>query len=130
MPRSIATDGAPRPIGPYSQAVSVPATDLVLTAGMLGNDPATGKLVPGGIQAETERALANLEAVLTAAGLSFADVAKTTVYMTDLAEFPAMNEVYARRMGPARPARSTVGVAALPLGAKVEIDMLAVRRPA
>ena len=130
MPRSIVTDGAPRPIGPYSQAVMVEATDLVFTAGMIGNDPATGKLVPGGIQAETERALANLEAVLTAAGLGFADVAKTTVYLTDLAEFPAMNEVYARRMGPAHPARSTVGVAALPLGAKVEIDMLAVRRPA
>jgi 2-iminobutanoate/2-iminopropanoate deaminase len=129
MPRSIATDGAPRPIGPYSQAVLVPATELVFTAGMLGNDPATGKLVPGGIEAETERALANLEAVLAQAGLGFADVAKTTVYLIDLAEFPAMDGVYARRLGAARPARSTVGVAALPLGARVEIDMLAGRRP-
>ena len=130
MPRAIETTGAPRPIGPYSQAVQVEATGLVFTAGMVGNDPATGKLVAGGIEAETERALDNLEAVLAAAGLTFADVARTTVFLADLAEFPAMNAVYARRLGAHRPARSTVGVSALPLGARVEIDMLAARRPA
>ena len=130
MPRSIESGGAPRPIGPYSQAVQVEATGLVFTAGMVGNDPATGKLVAGGIEAETERALDNLEAVLAAAGLTFADVARTTVFLADLAEFPAMNAVYARRLGAHHPARSTVGVQALPLGARVEIDMLAARRPA
>jgi 2-iminobutanoate/2-iminopropanoate deaminase len=128
MPRPIETEGAPRPSGPYSQAVQVRATELVFTAGMVGNDPKTGKLVPGGIEAETERAMDNLEAVLAAAGLGFSAVAKTTVYLIDLAEFPAMNAVYARRLAAHRPARSTVGVAELPLGAKVEIDMLAVRR--
>ncbi len=130
MPRPIATSGAPTPIGPYSQGIATACGELVFTAGMLGNDPATGKLATGGIEAETERALDNLAAVLAAAGLTFADVAKTTVYLVDLAEFPAMNAVYARRMGEHRPARSTVGVAALPLKARVEIDVIAVRRPA
>lgn len=130
MPRAIETTGAPRPIGPYSQAVAAPAGGLVFTAGMVGNDPGTGKLVPGGIEAETERALDNLEAVLAAAGLTFADVAKTTVFLLDLAEFQAMNAVYARRLGANHPARSTVGASALPLGARVEIDMVAVGRSA
>lgn len=130
MPRPIETAGAPPPIGPYSQAIAVEATGLVFTSGMVGNDPGTGKLVAGGIEAETERALDNLEAVLAAAGLTFADVAKTTVFLADLAEFPAMNAVYARRLAGHRPARATAGVTALPLGARVEIDMLAVRRPA
>ena len=130
MLRSIRTAGAPSPIGPYSQAVSAPASELVFPAGMIGNDPATGQMVEGGIEAETERALDNLAAVLGAAGLTFADVARATIYLVDLGEFPAMNTVYARRMGDHRPARSTVGVAALPMAARVEIDMLAVRRPA
>jgi 2-iminobutanoate/2-iminopropanoate deaminase len=130
MLRAIETAGAPRPIGPYSQAIAAPAAGLVFTAGMVGNDPASGQLVPGGIAAETERALDNLEAVLAAAGLSFADVVKTTVYLLDLADFPAMNAVYAHRMGENRPARATVGVSALPIGARVEIDMVAAAHPA
>ena len=130
MPRPIETKGAPRPAGSYSQAVQVPATELVFTAGMVGNDPQTGRLVAGGIEAETERALENLAAVLAAAGLGFSDVVKTTVYLIDLAEFPAMNAVYARRMGAHHPARATVGVAALPIGARVEIAMVAAARPA
>jgi len=130
MLRAIETTGAPRPIGPYSQAIAAPAGGLVFTAGMVGNDPASGGLVAGGIAAETERALDNLEAVLAAAGLTFADVVKTTVYLLDLAEFPAMNAVYARRMGAHHPARATVGVAALPIGARVEIAMVAAARPA
>ena len=130
MLRPIRTGGAPSPIGPYSQAISAACGELVFTAGMVGNDPATGQMVEGGIAAETERALDNLAAVMAAAGLSFSDVARTTIYLVDLGEFPVMNTIYARRMGDHRPARSTVGVAALPLGARVEIDMLAVRRPA
>ena len=103
--------------------------ELVFTAGMVGNDPATGQLVPGGIEAETEQALTNLENVLGAAGLTFQAVARTTIFLLDLGDFAAMNAVYARRLGGHTPARSTVAVKALPLGARVEIDMLAVRSP-
>jgi 2-iminobutanoate/2-iminopropanoate deaminase len=124
------TSLAPRPIGPYAQAIAVPAgAELVFTAGMVGNDPASGQLVPGGIEAETEQALTNLENVLGAAGLTFQAVARTTIFLADLGDFAAMNAVYARRLGGHTPARSTVAVKALPLGAQVEIDMLAVRPP-
>lgn len=123
--RAVEAVGAPRVLGPYSQAVA--AGDAVWCAGQVGLDPAAGTLVPGGIAAETARALDNLAAVLGAAGLSLVDVVKTTVFLVDLAEFAAMNEVYARYFAPPYPARATVQVAALPAGARVEIEAVAVR---
>jgi 2-iminobutanoate/2-iminopropanoate deaminase len=122
---AIATPEAPRAIGPYAQAVVSGA--LVFCSGQVGLDPATGKLVAGGVAAEAERALANLTAVLAAAGCSPGDVVKTTVYLVDLGEFATMNEVYARHFSAPYPARATVGVAALPAGARVEIEAIAVR---
>ncbi len=121
----VATDRAPTPIGPYSQGIS--AGDWLFTAGMVGVDPVTRTLVPGGIEAETEQALSNLEAVLAASGLVFADVARATIFLIDMGDFAAMNDVYARRLGGHAPARSTVAVVSLPLAARVEIDMIAVR---
>lgn len=123
--RAVETPAAPRALGPYSQGVA--AGELVFCAGQVGLDPATGKLVPGGIAAETARVLENLGAVLAAAGLSLADVVKTTVFLADLVEFGAMNEVYGRHFTPPYPARATVQVAALPAGARVEIEAVAVR---
>jgi 2-iminobutanoate/2-iminopropanoate deaminase len=123
--RAIETPDAPRALGPYSQAVV--AGETVFCAGQVGLDPATGKLVPGGVAAETTRALANLAAVLAAAGLSLPDVVKTTVYLVDLAEFGTMNDVYGRHFTPPFPARATVQVAALPAGARVEIEAVAVK---
>ena len=118
------TPNAPRAIGPYSQAVR--ANGFLFTAGQVGFDPATGELVDGGITEQTERVLQNIRAILEAAGLDMASVVKTTVYLVDMAEFAAMNAVYARGFGEHRPARSTVAVAALPRGARVEIDATAV----
>lgn len=118
------TPNAPRAIGPYSQAVR--ANGFLFTAGQVGFDPATGELVDGGITEQTERVLQNIRAILEAAGLDMASVVKTTVYLVDMAEFAAMNAVYARAFGEHRPARSTVAVAALPRGARVEIDATAV----
>jgi 2-iminobutanoate/2-iminopropanoate deaminase len=123
--RAVETPAAPRALGPYSQGVA--AGELGFCAGQVGLDPATGKLVPGGIAAETARVLENLGAVLAAAGLSLADVVKTTVFLADLAEFGAMNEVYGRHFTPPYPARATLQVAALPAGARVEIEAIAVR---
>jgi 2-iminobutanoate/2-iminopropanoate deaminase len=123
--RAVETASAPRALGPYSQAIAV--ADMVFCAGQVGLDPATGKLVPGGIAEETPRVLQNLAAVLEAAGLSLADVVKTTVFLVDLAEFAAMNEVYGRHFTAPYPARATVQVAALPAGARVEIEAVAVR---
>lgn len=120
----ISTGGAPRAIGPYSQAVS--ANGFLFTAGQVALDPATGELVVGGIAEQTKRALENLGAVLAAAGASFSDVVKTTVFLVDMADFAAMNEVYGQAFGDHRPARSTVAVAALPRGATVEIEVIAV----
>jgi 2-iminobutanoate/2-iminopropanoate deaminase len=120
----ISTGGAPRAIGPYSQAVS--ANGFLFTAGQVALDPATGELVAGGIAEQTKRALENLGAVLAAAGASFSDVVKTTVFLVDMADFAAMNEVYGRAFGNHRPARSTVAVAALPRGATVEIEVIAI----
>ena len=117
---------APRAIGPYAQAVA--EGDLVFCSGQVGLDPATGRLVPGGVAVEAARALENLAAVLAAAGLGLGDVVKTTVYLLDLAEFAALNEVYARYFHAPFPARATVGVAALPAGARVEIEAVATRR--
>ncbi len=120
----IATDKAPAAIGPYSQAVR--AGDLVFAAGQAGLNPTTGKLVEGGIEAQTRQTLTNLSAVLQAAGTSLANAVKTTVFLTDMADFKAMNGVYAEFLPSAPPARSTVQVAALPLGACVEIEVVAV----
>ena len=125
--RSVTTDKAPPAMGPYSQAIV--AGDLVFCAGQLGLDPATRQIVGGDIKAQTRRVLDNLEAVLLAAGSSLDRVVKTTVFLEDIAEFAAMNEVYAERFGPHRPARSTVQVAKLPgTGGRVEIECIALRR--
>ena len=115
---------APAPVGPYSQAVA--HAGLVFASGQIPLDPGTGKLVPGEIEAQTERVIANLAAVLEAAGSSLARVVKTTVYVTDLALFARINAVYAHHFtGRVPPARATVQVAALPLGAAIEIDAIA-----
>ena len=120
----IATDNAPKAIGPYSQATV--ANGMVYTAGQIAFDPITMEIVTGGIREQTERVLANLQAVLKAAGSDFSKVVKTTVFLVDMADFTAMNEVYATAFGSHKPARSTVAVAALPRGVRVEIDVVAV----
>ena len=117
---------APRPVGPYAQAVDTGS--LVFCAGQIGLDPASGKLVSGGTVAELEQAVANLAAVLAAAGLRLDDVVKTTVFLVDLADGPAMNAAYAKAFAPPYPARSTVGVRALPAGARIEVEAIAARR--
>jgi 2-iminobutanoate/2-iminopropanoate deaminase len=119
----IATEGAPKAIGPYSQAVL--ATGFLFTAGQVALDPAKGELINGGITEQTVRALDNLRAVLTEAGTDFSQVVKTTVFLVDMGDFTAMNEAYARAFGSHKPARSTVAVAALPRGARVEIEVIA-----
>ena len=121
----IATDGAPRPYAgaPYNQGIK--AAGLVFCAGQVGLDPASGTLVPGGVEAQTQRAMQNLGAVLEAAGSSFDRVVKTTVFITDLADFATVNEVYATFFRDLPPARSTVQVAGLPAGALVEIEAVA-----
>jgi 2-iminobutanoate/2-iminopropanoate deaminase len=119
----ISTTGAPRAIGPYSQGIV--ADGFLFTAGQVALDPSKGELVPGGISEQTERALENLRAVLMEAGSELSQVVKTTVFLIDMADFPAMNEVYGRIFGQHRPARSTVAVAALPRGARVEIEVIA-----
>jgi 2-iminobutanoate/2-iminopropanoate deaminase len=120
----IATDTAPKAIGPYSQAIA--CNGLLFLSGQIPLDPQTGQLVTGDIRIETARVMANLEAVLLEAGATFEDVLKTTIFLTDLADFAAVNEVYGKRFEDfAPPARSTVQVAALPRGARVEIEMIA-----
>lgn len=121
----ITTDHAPAAVGPYSQAVR--AGDFVFTAGQIGLDPATGQLVAGGLEAQTRQVLANLSAVLAAAGTSLDNVVKTTIFLTDLSAFKTVNNIYGQHFTGAPPARSTVEVAALPLGALVEIEAVAVR---
>jgi 2-iminobutanoate/2-iminopropanoate deaminase len=115
--------GAPQAIGPYSQAVEVDG--WIYTSGQVGLDPATGELVSGGFEAQAVRVLENLRQVLAAAGCTFADVVKATVFVTDLADFPKLNALYGEAMASHRPARSTVQVAALPKDARVEIDLIA-----
>ncbi len=117
------TKEAPRAIGPYSQGIR--AGGLLFTAGQVGFDPATGELVDGGIAEQTRRVLENIRAILEAGGSSLGQVAKTTVFLVDMADFALMNEVYAQVFGEHRPARSTVAVAALPRGARVEIEAVA-----
>jgi 2-iminobutanoate/2-iminopropanoate deaminase len=121
----IATDQAPAAVGPYSQGVQW--GDLVYTAGQIPLDPATGQLVQGSIEDQTRRVLTNLQAILAAAGCRMSDVVKTTVFIMDMGDFKAMNGVYAEFFPEAPPARSTVQVAGLPLGARVEIEAVAVR---
>lgn len=120
----IATADAPRALGPYSQAIR--SGSLVFCAGQAGLDPASGKLVEGGVQEQTRRVLQNLAAVLAAAGSSLGGAVKTTVFLTNLDDFKAMNEIYAEFFTSAQPARSTVQVSRLPAGALVEIEAIAV----
>lgn len=123
----VASDRAPKAIGPYSQAVV--DEGLLFASGQIPLDAATGELVPGDLAVSTERIFDNLEAVLAEGGATLRDVVKTTVYLTRMEDFPAMNAVYASRFGDHRPARSTVAVASLPKGAPLEIDVIArVRR--
>ena len=121
--KKITTDKAPSAIGPYSQGVI--ANGFFYAAGQIPLDPGSGKLVEGGIVEQTNRVMQNLQEVLGAAGVTWKDVVKTTVYLSDLANFPTLNEVYGKWLGDARPARSTVQVSALPRGALVEIDVIA-----
>jgi 2-iminobutanoate/2-iminopropanoate deaminase len=125
MTRPVSTNAAPAAIGPYSQAID--AGSFLFCSGQVGLEPGSGELVEGGVQRQAERALRNLGAVLDAAGLGYANVVKSTVFLTDLADFAALNEVYARFFPDPPPARSTVGVAGLPKGAVVEIEVVAAR---
>ncbi len=128
LTKIIASQSAPRAIGPYSQAVLLdrPGGKTLFCSGQIALDPATGELVQGDITAQTERVMQNVEAVLTAAGMSFGNVVKTTVFLADLADFARMNEAYGKRFTGAFPARSTVQVAALPRGSRIEIEVIAV----
>lgn len=119
----VATDKAPGAIGPYSQAVKL--NGVVYTAGQIPLDPATMKLVDGDVAAQAEQVMANLAAVLEAAGSSLGRVIKTTCFLVDLADFATFNEIYGKHMGDNRPARSTIQVAALPAGARVEVEAIA-----
>ncbi|MEO8227175.1 MAG: RidA family protein [Gemmatimonadota bacterium] len=121
----VSTERAPKAIGPYSQATI--DDNVVYTAGQIALDPASGEIVPGGITEQTQRVFANLDAILDAAGTDFAHVVKTTVFLTDMADFQAMNAVYAQAFGEHRPARSTVAVSGLPRGVNVEIEVIARR---
>jgi 2-iminobutanoate/2-iminopropanoate deaminase len=120
---TVMTDGAPLAIGPYSQGIV--ASGFLFTAGQIALDPVSKQVVTGDITAQTEQVLKNLAAVLGAAGCSWRHVVKTTVFLQDMNDFPAMNDVYSRVLGDARPARSTVAVAGLPRGVLVEIEAIA-----
>ena len=122
--RAIHTDGAPAAIGPYSQAIVAGA--MVFTAGQIGLDPATGAMVEGGVEAQARRALTNLGAVLAAAGSGFDKVVKTTVFVADMADYKAVNAIYAEFFTAPFPARSAVQAAALPAGALVEVEAVAI----
>jgi 2-iminobutanoate/2-iminopropanoate deaminase len=127
-PQPINTPDAPAAVGPYNQAIA--AGDYLFCSGQIPLDPATAKLIDGDVSAQTRRVLANLQAVLAAAGATFADVVKTTVYLIDMADFAAVNAAYGEHFPGVAPARATVAVAALPLGARVEIDAVALLRSA
>jgi 2-iminobutanoate/2-iminopropanoate deaminase len=120
----VATEKAPKAIGPYSQAVR--AGNVLYASGQIPIDPATGELIGGDFAAQARRVFANLAAVLEAAGTDFQHVVKATVYLTNLADFQTLNGIYAEQFGDHKPARSTVGVAQLPKGATVEVDVVAV----
>ena len=119
---TLSTDQAPAAIGPYSQAII--ANGFLFTAGQIALDPATTQVVPGDVVAQTEQVFRNLSAILSKAGAGWEHVAKATVFLMDMKDFPRVNEVYARVMGDARPARSTVQVSGLPRGVMVEIDLV------
>ena len=121
--RTVSTDRAPKAIGPYSQGIA--ASGFLFLSGQIPLDPVTGDLVQGTVREEVTRVMENLKAILEAAGSGLDRVVRTTVFLTDLKDFAAMNEVYARYFGAHRPARSTVQVAALPKGARIEIDAIA-----
>lgn len=122
----VSTEMAPKAIGPYEQGIKF--NGFLFTSGQIALDPATGKLIEGDVSAQTRQVLENLKAVLDAGGSSLDRVIKATVYLTDLSTFAQMNEVYAEYLGGVKPARSTVGVASLPRGASVEIDLVATTR--
>lgn len=123
-PRAVATDKAPKAIGPYSQGIR--AGGFLFVSGQIPLDPASGEVVGATIEEQTERVLRNIAGVVEAAGLSVRHIARTTVFLKDIDEFPKMNQVYARFFGDHRPARSTVEVSNLPKGVKIEIDAIAV----
>jgi len=125
--QAVSTAGAPAAIGPYSQGIAIDG--FVFCSGQLGLDPGSGEIVEG-IEAQTDRALRNLAAVLDAAGLTLADVVKTTIFLADIGDFTTVNAVYARHMADPPPARSTFAVGALPRGALIEIEAIAHRRTA
>jgi 2-iminobutanoate/2-iminopropanoate deaminase len=120
------SDQAPSAIGPYSQGISAQGSRMVFLSGQIPLDPRTGELVAGDVSAQTERVMENLGAVLRAASLGFGDLVRCTIYLVDLGEFGAVNAVYGRYFSAAPPARATVQVSALPRGARVEIDAIAV----
>ena len=126
--QAVRTSGAPAAIGPYSQAIAVDG--FVFCSGQVGLDPTSGELVEGGVEEQADRALRNLAAVLDAAGLNMADVVKTTLFLADIGDFAAVNAVYARHFADPPPARSTFAVAALPKGARVEVEAIARKPPA
>jgi 2-iminobutanoate/2-iminopropanoate deaminase len=119
----VSTEKAPKAIGPYSQAIV--SGELIFTSGQIPLDPATQQMVTGDIRAQTERVMENLGAVLAAAGVGFENVVKASIFVVDLADFAIVNEIYGKRFPKSPPARSTVQVAALPKGARVEIDLIA-----
>ncbi len=126
--RIIRTEAAPAPVAgaPYNQAVVAPAGELIFVSGQVPVDRETGQIVPGDVTAQSEQVLINVAAVLSGAGATLNDVIKSTVFLIDIAnDFPLMNTVYAKHFGSHAPARSTIGVAALPLGARVEIEVVA-----
>jgi 2-iminobutanoate/2-iminopropanoate deaminase len=124
MREPVSTPAAPAAIGPYSQAIR--AGNLLFVSGQIAIDPATGQVIPGGIVEQTHQVLKNLGAILEAAGASFDRVVKTTVYLMDMAEFAAMNQVYAEYFPTPAPARATIQAAGLPRGVRVEIDLIAI----
>jgi 2-iminobutanoate/2-iminopropanoate deaminase len=124
--KAIHSDNAPKAIGPYSQAIQVESGKMTFLSGQIPMDPKTAELVPGDAAAQAEQVMQNLKAVLTAAGLDFSHVVRCTIFLTDLADFAKVNEVYGRHFTAAPPARATVQVSALPRGSKVEIDAIAV----
>lgn len=126
MPKKILeAPSGPNPVGPYS--VVTEANGFVFISGQGAIDPATNALVEGGVEAEAEQVMKNISGILTDVGLTFADVVKTTIFLTDMGDFPKVNAIYGRYVGDAKPARSTVEVAGLPLGIQVEIELIAAR---
>jgi reactive intermediate/imine deaminase len=126
MPKIIHdSDHAPAPVGPYS--VATEANGFVFVSGQVGIDPATGSLAEGGVAAQTRQIMSNIGGILGDVGLAYADIVKATIFVTDMGDFATVNAVYGEFVGEAKPARSTVGVAALPLGVPVEIEVIAAR---